>query len=193
MSLCWSGAAPSLVQVRVGERLRARAVSTRCQEVVGALMAAAWKHRNARESGPAGRHLSREHDQHPYPPTSGLPGGGCARAPRMHGWLLARCHFVGAAQQRRRVRSALVSVYVAASTRCQGVGGTLMAASWKHRGSLGLQSRIFPENTVSIHTHQRAGFRVVGVRERLGCMDGRRRDVALMERRSTVAGSGPRW
>jgi phosphinothricin acetyltransferase len=43
---------------------------------------------------------------------------------------------------------------------------------------------IFPENTASIELHERAGFRVLGVREKIGCMDGRWRDVVLMERRS---------
>jgi len=40
----------------------------------------------------------------------------------------------------------------------------------------------------SIALHQRAGFRTVGQRERLGQMNGRWRDVVLMERRSAVAG-----
>jgi L-amino acid N-acyltransferase YncA len=34
--------------------------------------------------------------------------------------------------------------------------------------------------------HQRAGFRVVGVRERIGRHHGRWRDVVLIERRSPV-------
>jgi phosphinothricin acetyltransferase len=33
-----------------------------------------------------------------------------------------------------------------------------------------------------------AGFRVVGTRERIGRMEGRWRDVLLLERRSAVAG-----
>jgi phosphinothricin acetyltransferase len=33
------------------------------------------------------------------------------------------------------------------------------------------------------------GFRVVGIRERIGCHHGRWRDVVLVERRSTSAGS----
>jgi L-amino acid N-acyltransferase YncA len=55
-----------------------------------------------------------------------------------------------------------------------------------------LQAGIFPENAASIQTHQRSGFRIVGVRERLGSMAGRWRDVVLMERRSNIAGAGPR-
>jgi phosphinothricin acetyltransferase len=51
-----------------------------------------------------------------------------------------------------------------------------------------LQAGIFPENEASIALHERAGFRIVGRRERLGQMNGRWRDVVLMERRSAVAG-----
>jgi L-amino acid N-acyltransferase YncA len=51
-----------------------------------------------------------------------------------------------------------------------------------------LQAGIFPENHASIALHKRAGFRIVGTRERLGQMDGRWRDVVLMERRSRITG-----
>jgi L-amino acid N-acyltransferase YncA len=50
------------------------------------------------------------------------------------------------------------------------------------------QAGIFPENAASIELHKRAGFRILGTRERLGCLDGRWRDVVLMERRSAIAG-----
>ncbi len=51
-----------------------------------------------------------------------------------------------------------------------------------------LQAGIFPENAASIALHQRAGFRKVGIRERLGQMNGRWRDVMLLERRSALTG-----
>jgi phosphinothricin acetyltransferase len=38
----------------------------------------------------------------------------------------------------------------------------------------------------SLALHRRCGFRTVGVRERLGKLDGRWRDVVLLERRSPV-------
>jgi L-amino acid N-acyltransferase YncA len=63
----------------------------------------------------------------------------------------------------------------------------LIAAS-DANGIWTLQAGIFPENTASIALHERAGFRIVGRRERLGQMNGRWRDVVLMERRSAVAG-----
>ena len=52
-----------------------------------------------------------------------------------------------------------------------------------------LQAGIFPENVASISLHTKAGFRTVGTRSRLGCMNGVWRDVVLMERRSLTAGT----
>ena len=56
-----------------------------------------------------------------------------------------------------------------------------------------IQSSIFPENLASLRLHQRAGFRVVGYRERiarsrLGSHAGEWRDTVLVERRSRVSG-----
>jgi L-amino acid N-acyltransferase YncA len=49
---------------------------------------------------------------------------------------------------------------------------------------MALEGSTVLENEASLALHQRAGFRVVGVRERIGEMDGRWRDVVLLERRS---------
>jgi phosphinothricin acetyltransferase len=80
-----------------------------------------------------------------------------------------------------------VSVYIAQKARRKGVGmavlGELVASS-ERAGVWTLQAGIFPENNASIELHKRAGFRVLGVREKIGCMQGRWRDVVLMERRS---------
>jgi phosphinothricin acetyltransferase len=80
-----------------------------------------------------------------------------------------------------------VSVYVAEAARGRGVGAALLSALVAESEAAGiwtLQAGIFPENTASIRLHGRCGFRVVGTRERIGCMDGRWRDVVLMERRT---------
>jgi L-amino acid N-acyltransferase YncA len=80
-----------------------------------------------------------------------------------------------------------VSVYVAEWARGEGVGGALLAAlvaESERQGIWTLQAGIFPENLASLTLHRSAGFRVVGVRERLGCMDGVWRDVVLLERRA---------
>jgi phosphinothricin acetyltransferase len=85
-----------------------------------------------------------------------------------------------------------VSVYVAESARGCSIGARLMArliADSEAEGIWTLQAGIFPENTASIELHAKAGFRVVGTRSRLGSMNGRWRDVVLMERRSLVAGT----
>ncbi len=84
-----------------------------------------------------------------------------------------------------------VSVYVAERARGTGVGGQLMARlviDSEMEGIWTLQAGIFPENTASLRLHAGVGFRVVGTREKLGCLRGQWRDVVLMERRSPVAG-----
>ena len=84
------------------------------------------------------------------------------------------------------------SVYVTPEARGRGVGAALLQAlvdSTESAGIWTIQSGIFPENTASLRLHERKGFRVVGVRERIGCHHGRWRDVVLVERRSGVAGS----
>jgi len=84
------------------------------------------------------------------------------------------------------------SVYVAPGARGRGVGSALLDAlidSTEAAGIWTIQSGIFPENTASLRLHEAKGFRVVGVRERIGCHHGRWRDVVLVERRSTEAGN----
>ncbi len=99
---------------------------------------------------------------------------------------------LSAVSKRRVYRGvAEVSVYVSADARGRGVGSALLAAlinASEQAGIWTLQAGIFPENTASIALHRSLGFRIVGTRERIGCMDGRWRDVILMERRSAVAG-----
>jgi L-amino acid N-acyltransferase YncA/DNA-binding transcriptional ArsR family regulator len=84
------------------------------------------------------------------------------------------------------------SVYVTPEARGRGVGAALLQAlidSTEAAGIWTIQSGIFPENTASLRLHERKGFRVVGVRERVGCHHGRWRDVVLVERRSGIAGN----
>lgn len=85
-----------------------------------------------------------------------------------------------------------VMVYVAAGSRGGGVGTELLralVAASEAAGIWTLSAGIFPENEASIKAHERAGFRVVGHRERIGRFhDGRWRDYVLLERRSAVVG-----
>jgi phosphinothricin acetyltransferase len=81
------------------------------------------------------------------------------------------------------------SVYVDPAARGRGVGRALLAAliaSTEAAGIWTIESRIFPENTASLALHRTAGFREVGIRERLGMHHGQWRDVVLIERRSNL-------
>jgi phosphinothricin acetyltransferase len=83
------------------------------------------------------------------------------------------------------------SIYIAERMRGLGFGRQLLAvliSSSETGGIWTLQSGIFPENAASLALHASLGFRVVGVRERLGRRHGAWRDVLLLERRSEVAG-----
>jgi L-amino acid N-acyltransferase YncA len=79
-----------------------------------------------------------------------------------------------------------VSLYVAGSARGRGVGRALLdalVASARGGGLWTLQAGIFPENEASLALHRAVGFRDVGVRERIGRLDGVWRDVVLLELR----------
>ncbi len=89
-----------------------------------------------------------------------------------------------------------LTIYVGEKFRGKGIGDALLGAlvdASEKAGFWTLQGGIFPENTVSIELHKKHGFRVLGIREKIGKMafgklQGRWRDVALMERRSKVTG-----
>ena len=71
--------------------------------------------------------------------------------------------------------------------RGRGVGRALLEALIARAEADGywtLLAGIFPENAASLALHSSAGFRVLGVHERLGERDGVWRDVVLLERRS---------
>jgi L-amino acid N-acyltransferase YncA len=103
------------------------------------------------------------------------------------GWAAAsavseRCVYAGVIEH---------SIYVAPGAYGRGIGAALLAAliaSTEAAGIWTIQSGIFPENTASLRLHEQAGFRVVGIRQRLGCHHGRWRDVVLLERRSPTVG-----
>ena len=85
-----------------------------------------------------------------------------------------------------------VSVYVAAEARGDGLGRALLDELVERSEQAGywtLSAGVFPENEASLRLHKACGFRKVGVRERLGELDGVWRDVILLERRSTLAGT----
>jgi L-amino acid N-acyltransferase YncA len=93
-----------------------------------------------------------------------------------------RCAYAGVAEN---------SVYVADRARGRGLGRLLLTELVTRAELAGIwtvQTGVFPENEASLALHAACGFRVVGVRERLGRLNGRWRDVVMLERRSSAVG-----
>ncbi|HMB63473.1 MAG TPA: GNAT family N-acetyltransferase [Eudoraea sp.] len=93
-----------------------------------------------------------------------------------------RCVYGGVAE---------VSIYVSTASRGMGIGKLLMEAlidQSEEQGLWTLQSGIFPENTGSIKLHEQVGFRRIGIRERVGKLDGVWKDNVIFERRSLNVG-----
>jgi len=85
-----------------------------------------------------------------------------------------------------------VSIYVSTAVRGQGLGKALLLALIQHserNGIWTLQAGIFAENAASLALHKSCGFREVGLREKIGRLDGKWRNVVLLERRSRIAGT----
>lgn len=106
---------------------------------------------------------------------------------RVLGWAALspvsdRCVYAGVAEN---------SIYIAAAARGQGIGKVLLRALIEASEAAGiwtLQTGIFPENAASLALHQACGFRIVGIRERIGQLHGVWKDVVFLERRSRVVG-----
>jgi L-amino acid N-acyltransferase YncA len=84
-----------------------------------------------------------------------------------------------------------VSIYVLPEYSGKGIGKSLINAlisESEQHGVWTLQECIFPENKASIKIHENHGLRLIGIREKIGKMDGTWRDVAFYERRSTLIG-----
>jgi L-amino acid N-acyltransferase YncA/DNA-binding transcriptional ArsR family regulator len=80
------------------------------------------------------------------------------------------------------------SIYVGEGLRGRGVGKALIHRQVTAADAAGLwtlQTSIFPENRASIALHQSAGYRTLGVRERIGRHHGVWRDTVFLERRRT--------
>jgi L-amino acid N-acyltransferase YncA len=79
------------------------------------------------------------------------------------------------------------SIYVAEGFRGRGVGKALIHRQVTAADAAGLwtlQTSIFPENRASVALHHSAGFRTIGLRERIAWLDGEWRDTVLLERRA---------
>jgi L-amino acid N-acyltransferase YncA len=89
-----------------------------------------------------------------------------------------------------------VSIYIKETMRGKGVGSRLLEELIlisEANGIWTLQAGILSDNGASVALHLKHGFRLVGVREKLGRMEfgpyqGQWRDVLLLERRSKTMG-----
>lgn len=82
-----------------------------------------------------------------------------------------------------------VSVYIGDGHRGRAIGKSLMhrlVTAADANGLWTLQTAIFPENRASLALHHSAGFRTIGVRERIGRLNGQWRDTVFLERRSAA-------
>ncbi|MDA9178277.1 GNAT family N-acetyltransferase [Amylibacter sp.] len=84
-----------------------------------------------------------------------------------------------------------VSLYVSSEHSGKGKGYLLLSElinKSEQEGIWTLQAGVFPENQASINIHLKNDFKKLGIREKLGKMNGLWRDILLMERRSKVIG-----
>ncbi|MGM9477335.1 GNAT family N-acetyltransferase [Pedobacter sp. GSP4] len=82
-----------------------------------------------------------------------------------------------------------VEVYVKHSHKCKGIGSSLMDKLVKESEAAGiwmLQAGIFLQNSAVLRIHEKAGFRVVGYREKIGKANGIWQDNLLLERRNKL-------
>lgn len=102
------------------------------------------------------------------------------------GWIAlsktsSRCVYKGVAE---------VSVYIGENNRGLGIGKALINKIIEDSEAMGfwtLQSGIIRENEASIELHEKCGFRIVGIREKIAKIDNKTwHDVVFMERRSKV-------
>jgi len=82
-----------------------------------------------------------------------------------------------------------VSVYVDSEFRRQHIAETLLKQliiESEEQGFWTLQAGIFSKNEASIALHEKCGFRVVGVRKKIGQLHGVWHDNHFLERRSSL-------
>lgn len=89
-----------------------------------------------------------------------------------------RCVYSGVAE---------VSVYVDPKAKGKGLGTTLLnkAIDFADTNNIWtIEANMFTTNEASKHTHQKVGFKILGVREKLGKLEDEWIDILMMERRS---------
>ena len=107
----------------------------------------------------------------------------CELADSVAGWTA----LAPVSQRKVYAGVAELTIYVHPHHQGQGVGRILLKAMVERAESQGfwtLQSVIFEENKASISLHQKAGFRVVGIREKIAKVEDKWVNTILMEKRS---------
>lgn len=107
---------------------------------------------------------------------------------KLIGWaalvsVSSRCVYAGVAEN---------SIYISEEARGKGIGKKILQKLIEESETENiwtLQTGIFPENKASIKIHEACGFRIIGIRERIGRMNGVWRDTVLLERRSNKVGA----
>ena len=84
-----------------------------------------------------------------------------------------------------------VTIYVDSQYQKRSIGQQLLSElilSSEESGFWTLHATVFTENEASIALHKKCGFRVVGIKERIGNINGKWHDNYLLERRSLKVG-----
>lgn len=82
-----------------------------------------------------------------------------------------------------------VSIYFDNEYQGRGLGSVLLKKiilDSEDHGFWTLQTNLFSENEMAIKSHQKNGFRMVGVRKKIGKLNGEWKDLVLMEKRSEI-------
>jgi len=82
-----------------------------------------------------------------------------------------------------------VSIYFDKEYQGKGLGSILLKKiilDSEDHGFWTLQTNLFYENEMAIKSHQKNGFRMVGIRKKIGKLNGEWKDLVLMEKRSEV-------
>jgi phosphinothricin acetyltransferase len=80
-----------------------------------------------------------------------------------------------------------ISIYIDTDFRSKGIGSQLMEKviqSSETNGIWTLNSSVFPENIATLRLHEKFGFRVIGLKEKVARLEGSWRNTVLLERRS---------
>lgn len=107
----------------------------------------------------------------------------------VHGVVVAFAVLSKASKREVYKGVAEVSVYVLKEFQGKGIGETLLLQLIKESENNGfwtLQAGIFSENTASINLHEKCGFRIIGIRKKIGQLNGKWYDNHFLERRSKI-------